>query len=81
MVQHAFAELAVGREAGVVDVVDVIALQPLVAPVGAAARAASFVVAAVREQFVADVTILYHPHAHKAIRVFEQSRLSGLSLR
>ena len=53
MMEHTINEVAVGREAGIINVVDVIAGDHISALVGAPFAAASLVVAAVGEQLVA----------------------------
>lgn len=69
VVEHAVADVSGGREAGVVDVVDVIAGDGVAARVGALAITASLVVPAVGAQFLADETVRGHPHADVGVRV------------
>jgi hypothetical protein len=63
LVEQHVAYAAGGGETGVVDVVDVAAGHGLAAGVGAAAGTAHFVVAAIGQQFLPDVSVRGHPHA------------------
>lgn len=71
MIQDAVAKIAIGREAGIVFVVDMIAADLITALVGAFAVAAGFVVAVVGEQFVADIAISGHPHTDVVFCFFD----------
>src|ERR671911_2485402 len=57
VIKHAADKLPVGSEAGVVPVEDVVAVHLIAPLIGAFPIAASFIIAAVREQGVADIPL------------------------
>lgn len=63
------ADVAGGGEAEVVDVVDVVAGDGVAAGTGALTVSAGLVTAAVRQQFLADVSVRVHPHPDVGVRV------------
>ena len=63
MIEHAVDEIAIGGEAGVVDIADMIAGEGVAAAVGAFATAAGFVLAALGQKLVADMAVIGDPEA------------------
>ena len=74
MVEHAVAKLAIGGEASVINVIDVVAGEGVAALIGALLLTARFVLAPIGQQFVADVAVFGHPHAHIGLLI---ERLCG----
>ena len=68
MMEHTVNEVAIGREAGVINVVDVVARDNIATLVGAPLAAARLIVAAVGQQLVPDMAVSRHPHSNKALR-------------
>lgn len=66
--KHAVDEVAVGGEPGVVDVLDVVSRQLVAALVRVGAPAARLVVAAVRQQLVANVAVRRDPQSNVFVR-------------
>lgn len=56
-------EISVGREAGVIPIFDVGALDFVAAPVGAFARSSGLVVPAVRQKLVPNAPVIGFPHS------------------
>lgn len=63
MVEDAVDEVAIRREAGIVDIVDVISGDRVASLIGAFSRPARFVIASAGQEFVADLPVFRDPHS------------------
>ncbi|AOF94268.1 hypothetical protein BSY16_5665 (plasmid) [Sinorhizobium sp. RAC02] len=62
MMEYTTAKIAVGREAGIVPVLDMVVGNVISSLVGAFALATRLVIAPVRKQFMPDASLRGYPH-------------------
>lgn len=58
MIENAVPKIAVGREPGIIHIFDVIAFHEIAALIGALPRSSCFIITPVREELVADISVL-----------------------